>query len=136
MNHALHQGADAVGEIGRILNRQPFDQQRLIVQQSGIVGELLRVAFPQRLQPGKDRVRGIQLEHPLGLDSAALRHGVQHLLHLEGDLPLRREADRVVFQPVGEDNLFHPARKGGGQRLQQGFIFLRLLLGLLLLLLA
>ena len=97
----FHQLAHQIRVAGGIVQRQTGDQQRLIVQQPGVLLGLFRVGSDGGFQRREDRMLRVQFQNPLGLDAAFRLHHLEILLHLKAQTFPSRQAHRMGFQPDG-----------------------------------
>jgi hypothetical protein len=82
----------------------------------------LRVLAPGLFQRGKGGVGGVELQYAVGLDGVFGLHGVEVLLHLEGQPLPGGEADRVGLELFGGPDLLHGVAQGLLHEIQRGLV--------------
>ena len=81
---SAHQGADQLGIGGGIIDRQAGDQQRLGVENLGVLsGLVLLPGIQGGLQSGKGNGIGVELQHLFRLHPGSALHLIEILLHLD-----------------------------------------------------
>lgn len=79
-----HDFTNIVRELNRILHRQTFDKKSLVVQNVRVQVQLLLVIAVRILKCLEHFMVNVDLQHFVRFHVLAVRHSLQHFLHLDG----------------------------------------------------